>query len=203
MQKASDWDSARAAQGGDGFEQMTPGGHVVKILNAAVGEYNEREQLILSFDIDEGSDLDGFYRRQYDALKKRGDGTKILQWPINGTFKQFTRDYKDESKTNPFFKGLIQAVENSNPRYTWDWNERSLTGKYVGLIFREEEYLNNNTGEIKTTVRAFACCNAADAAEKEIPRKKEYQGPRPQVSGAAAPAGGGFTEVDDDDSLPF
>ena len=206
MQRLNDWDTTRAAMGGEGMEQVTPGGHVVKILNASIGEYNGKEQLILCFDVDEGTEFDGIFRRQFDIIKKRGDGTKIPQWPINGTFKQFTRDYNDSTKTNPYFKGLIQAVCDSNARYVWDWNERSLVGKYVGLIFREEEYATKDTGEIRTTVRAFACCPAADAPDKEPPKKKEYKGPRPQggaaTGTATAATNTGFTDVPEDD-LPF
>lgn len=203
MKPASDWSTTRAALGGES-ERISLGGHVCKILNAKVEDMNGHEQLVLCFDVDEGTEYDGIFRRQYDGIKARNSGTQIPQWPIGGTFRQFTRDYKDQGKTNPFFKGMIQAVTDSNPNYQWDWNERSLAGKYIGLVFGEEEYLDKNTGEIKKSTKARFCCAAADAPEKEAPKLRKYNGPRPQMSGASATTGGdGFTEVDDSDELPF
>lgn len=201
MQRANDWDTTRAAMSGE-TERLSLGGHVCKILHAKVEDRNGHEALVLSFDIDEGTEYDGIMRRKFDGIKARSDGMHVPQWPIDGTFSQFTRDYKDQTKTNPFFKGLIQAVCDSNPGYQWDWNERSLNGKYIGLVFGEEEYPARDTGEIRTSVRARFCCAAADAPDKEPPKRKEYNGARPQTSSAAATTGGGFTQVDDDE-LPF
>lgn len=200
MKPASDWQTTRAAMGGEG-ERISLGGHVCRILNARVEEMNGHEQLVLSFDVDEGTEYDGIFRRQFEAIKARNSGDRLPQWPIGGTFRQFTRDWQNQDKTNPFFKGLIQAVCDSNPNYTWDWSERSLTGKYIGLVFGEEEYLDKNTNEIKKSTRARFCCAAADAPDKEPPKLREYKGARPQASSAAG--GESFTEVDDDDSLPF
>lgn len=194
MRKPSDWDTTRAAQSGE-YERLSLGGHVCKIIKAQMtSDRNGHEQMELYLDIAEGTEYDGIFRRQYDQFS--GSNGK---WPNGGTFRQFTRDYSDQSKTNPYFKGLIQAVIDSNPNYVWDWNERSLTGKYIGFVFGEEEYLNNNN-EKRTAVKARFCCAAADAPEKEAPKLKELR----QSGGTATTAtqSNGFTQVDDDE-LPF
>ena len=193
MKRANDWETTRAAQGGE-VERLSLGGHVCKILSARVEAPNGHEQLVIAFDVDEGTEYDGIFRRQYDQFS--GTNSK---WPNGGTFRQFTRDYNDPNKTNPYFKGFIKAVIDSNPNYVWDWNERSLTGKYIGFVFGEEEYLNNNN-EKRTAVKARFCCAAADAPEKEAPKLKELR----QSGGTTATAtqGNGFTQVDDDE-LPF
>ncbi len=41
--------------------------------------------------------------------------------------------------TKSSFKGLTTAFEHSNPGYTWNWEETSLVGKLVGILFRNEE----------------------------------------------------------------
>lgn len=45
-------------------------------------------------------------------------------------------------KSVAFFKGMIKAIENSNPRYSFDYNNPNnvtgLIGKKVGFIFGEE-----------------------------------------------------------------
>lgn len=194
MRMAKDWDTTRSATFGES-ERLSLGGHVCKILNAKVEDTNGHEQLVLCFDIDEGTEYDGFFRRQFDGIKTRGNGISIPNWPNGGTYRQFTRDYKDQEKTNPFFKGLITAVVESNPGYAWDWNERSLAGKYIGFVFGEEEYVNRD-GEVKVTTRARYCCTAADAPDKEPPKLKELKN-RP-----AAKPSDSFVEVDDSE-LPF
>lgn len=189
MKMANDWNTTRAAMSGDG-ERLSLGGHVCRIMNARVEERAGHEVMVLSFDIDEGSEYDGFFRRQYDRFK---DSSATPQWPMGGTFSQFTRDYKDPNKTNPYFKGLIQAITDSNPNFVWNWDEKSLKGKAIGLVFGEEEYKGRD-GEIKTSTRARYCCSAESAPEKDAPKLKEYKG--------AKPAANQFTEVDDDE-LPF
>lgn len=201
MHRASDWENTRAAMVGE-REVLSLGGHVCRILNAKVEDRNGHEVLVLAFDIDEGTEYDGFFKRQFESIKANSNGITIPQWPIGGTFSQFTRDWKDQTKTNPFFKGLIQAVVDSNVHYQWDWNERSLAGKYIGLVFGEEEYMKKDTGEIKVATRARFCCSVADAPDKEPPRLREYKGQRPQTSSTEGTTNGSFTEVDDDE-LPF
>ena len=41
------------------------------------------------------------------------------------------------------FKAIIQAIEDSNPGYHWDWNESGLKGKIVGCIFQWKEWAMN------------------------------------------------------------
>ena len=40
------------------------------------------------------------------------------------------------------FAKFIKAVQESNPGYEFEGAEKSLSGKLVGLIMREEEYVN-------------------------------------------------------------
>ncbi len=47
---------------------------------------------------------------------------------------------------------IITAVEKSNPPYTFNWDENSLKGKYVGFNFGEEEYLDSK-GEVRVNVK--------------------------------------------------
>ena len=46
-------------------------------------------------------------------------------------------------------KHFTNCIEQSNAGYEWDWNEKGLIGKFVGLVLGEEEY-RNNAGEIKS-----------------------------------------------------
>ena len=189
MRKPSDWDTTRAAQSGE-YERLSLGGHVCKIIKAQMtSDRNGHEQMELYLDIAEGTEYDGFFRRQYEARK----GESSTQWPVGGIFRQYTEVYNGNGETNPYFKGMIQAIVESNSGYVWDWNERSLTGKYNGVVFGEEEYMGRD-GQIKKTTRARYVCAAVSAADKEVPKLKEYKGKRQEPEQ--------FTE-DDGDQLPF
>lgn len=197
MKPMQGWDKAHADMGGE-FERLTPGGHIVKILHAEIGQsQGGREMMIINFDIDEGSQFDGIFRRAFDRIKKGGSGKTAPRWPNGGTYYQLLEDR--DGNVNPRFKGLITAVEQSN-NYQWRWDEKSLAGQHVGLIFREEEYISNNN-ELRIAVKAIACCPAGEALEKEPPKMKKLE---PDQLNASLPqsAPQGFTEVDDSD-LPF
>ena len=187
MRKVAGYDQAVAFDGN--FERMAPGGHVCQILNAVV-QQNDRgdDMLVLLMDVREGSSYDDFYRREFDRKKSSNPNAR---WPCQ--YRQFTVT-KDGSASS-YFKGLIQAIEKSNPGYQWNWDEMTLRGKYVGMIFREEEF-ESSYGDIRTTVRPFAARSVETIRNGvEIPEKKPLTS-RPT---SAKP---GFVEVNDDD-LPF
>ena len=46
-------------------------------------------------------------------------------------------------------KGFTVAVEKSNSGYVWNFDEKSLKGKIVGLVLGEEEFVNS-VGKLRT-----------------------------------------------------
>jgi hypothetical protein len=92
-------------------------------------------------------------------------------------------------------KHFTNCIEASNTGYEWDWNEKGLIGKVVGLVLGEEEY-KNNAGEIKTklvvsqvkTVEEIENGDFKIPAPKRLPKEDELP----------------FTELNDVlDDLPF
>ena len=184
MKKPNGWENTQAVMGGEDYEVLTPGGHIVKILNAETAMSRAgKDMLVLNFEIAEGSDFDGMMQRAWKRRQK---------WPVSGTYYQLTED--QQGGANPRFKGLIKAVEESNSGYAWNWDERTLKGRQVGMIFREEEY-EANDGTVRTSVKPIAVCPALEAMDKAAPAKK-------LLERADKAAGQGFTEEKDDD-LPF
>lgn len=192
--KPKDWESAQAYTGES--EQMTPGGHVVRILSMRqkLSQKSHKPMIVIGFDIEEGSELDGFYKRKHTAKKGQNPSAKwegVIRYMLYA---------QDGVSTNGFFKGFITAVEESNPGYKWNWDERSMAGKKVGIVFREEEYRGQN-GEIRSSVKASQAKSVlAILAGVPIPEKKRL------VESAPSPApfnpSAGFTQVEDDE-LPF
>lgn len=137
------YDKAAAYDGS--VERLPAGGYICRILKAWVETtLNGSEQLALALEIAEG-DYAGYAKRQFDSRKATNPKAK---WPC--VFKQFTLG--TDGQTNPFFKGMLKSIEESNTGYVWNWQETGLANKMIGMIFREEEF-NASDGTIKTTVR--------------------------------------------------
>ncbi len=116
-------------------EALPVGGYVLRILDAKEVTYTWGSVLVLSFDICDGP-YTGYYKKNYEAQTQenkkwkgtfrmnvpKDDGTDIDEW----TARKF--------KTN------IHAIEDSNPGYAWNWDEKSLVHKYVGAVFNNKEY---------------------------------------------------------------
>lgn len=189
MNIPKNWDTTQALDGS--FEQMTPGGHVCRIIGARV-ETNDygSERIVLALDVQEGSKYDGFYGKLF---KNRQAENSSAKWPC--TFDQFT--HTRDGDASPYFKGLIKCVEESNPGYKWNWMEATLKDKMIGVIFREEEFKAQD-GSIKTIIRpAFVRSVARIREGVDVPEIKRLDG-----SKGGASAKPGFTQVQDDD-LPF
>ena len=191
----NDYDSARAYNGGGGFDALPAGGHICKIVGARTTKSrNGNDMIEVAFDIDEGGEYDGRFQERFNDLRTQRADAK---WPNGGMFR--TGILTREGKTSGFFKGLITAVEESNPGYSFKGSgcsEETLKGKTVGFNFGEEEYKGND-GNLHTAVKACYAVSAQRVRDGiEPPAKKLYK-PSPAEQMAAQ----GFTEVDE--PLPF
>lgn len=178
--------------------QLPPGAYVVKILNTKVESFDWGQRLVLQIDIAEG-DLKDFFKNQYDAQQQEdkkwkgsyrrtvptGDGSERDNWSMRS------------------FKADMNAIEDSNNGYAWDWDENSLKGKIVGALFNRKEFVNGS-GEVIT----FTQCKRLIAADNV--RSGHYKLPKDDLlkekpQEAPADNGGmpaGFAPVNDDD-IPF
>ena len=187
IKKYGDYEKTQAFDGE--YETLPLGGHICKIMGTKIDAYDWGEVLVVALDIAEG-DSAGFYQRQYNRRKETDPAAK---WP--GTFRQpIPQDNgtDKDNKTKGFFKGMISAIEKSNPGYIWNWDEKTLGGKKVGAVFGQEEYLDQN-GSVKLSTKCQSL-RSLDAIRKgvEVPPIKPLRD-RAQAAPAAY----------DDSGLPF
>lgn len=189
IQRPNDWDTAQAFTG-ENQQQLTPGGHILRVMGMKQEmSRNGKPMLVVGFDIAEGSELDGFYARLHERKKEYDANAK---WA--GTIRYMLYG-KDGTSTNGFFKGFIKALEESNPGYRWNWDERSVAGKMVGMVFGEEEYRKQD-GSIGTSVKAqMARSVQAIRDGVEVPAKKTIK-EEPQTYTPFDP-NAGYTAVED------
>lgn len=126
MKPIENWNEIQEAKT---FERLPVGGYVCAIK--AVEDVPDKQYLKIYFDIVKG-EKKGYFQNEYDR-----DTRPQKKWAQAGTF---IRSYKDSAAS--MFKGFINAVEASNKNFTWNWDEKSLVKKYVGLVIGEEEYVN-------------------------------------------------------------
>ena len=188
MKQINNFENVQATTGD--FKRPTPNGYICRITladdypfdaNTGKGDY-----LKIEYDIASGEFKD-YYTEQYNRF--------------GGDFWAATmfRSYKE--KALGMFKHFIDCVEKSNAGFVWDWDEKTLMGKFVGLVLAEEEY-ENNSGEIKTRlyvsqVKTVEQIKNGDFKVPEL-KKVKRNTPAPSVSNSE------FTVFDNaDDGLPF
>lgn len=131
MRPIENWDNVTPSYGGDGRKEV-PGGYIVKITFAE--DVKQKEYLRIEWDYTDG-EMAGTHKDCYDNFGF---------WPA-----PMFRSYKQ--KAAGMFKAFIEAVTKSNEGFEWNWDEKSLIGKWVGVVTREEEY-TSNSGELKTRI---------------------------------------------------
>ena len=125
--KSIDWNTVQEAKE---FVRPSAGGYLCKIT--AVEDVPERQYLKMEYDIASG-EFEGYWKKIYENKGFWGGS--------------FIKSYKTNAL--PFFKAFKTCVENSNPNYQFDNDEKTLIGKFIGLVLGEEEYLSQ-AGEVKT-----------------------------------------------------
>ena len=158
MKRINNWENIQESTS---FKRLTPNGYICKILK--VEDHPEKEYLKIYFDIFKGDDK-GYFKKQYD-----GDTRKEKKWPNAGTF---IRSYKDSAAS--MFKGFTNAVEKSNKGYQWNFDEKTLVNKIIGLIIADEQY-QNQKGQVRVRnyVAAVRSVETIEKGEYEVPALKE------------------------------
>ena len=158
MKRIENWENIQESTS---FKRLTPNGYIVKIFK--VEDHPDKEYLKIYFDIVKGDDK-GYFKKQYD-----GDKRKERKWPNAGTF---IRSYKDSAAS--MFKGFTNAIEKSNKGYQWNFDEKTLVNKVVGLIIADEQY-QNQKGQVRVRnyVAAVRSVETIEKGEYEIPALKE------------------------------
>ena len=212
IRKPSNWENVREFAD---RESLPLGAYVCRVKGVRIDAYDATSaQLVIQFDIAEGEYAD-FYKREFAANtipNKKFKGVLRVWLPKDDGSE------KDEW-TKSTFKGMCTAFEKSNPGYVWNWEEKSLVGRMVGILFRNEEWeYEGKTGWAVRPFRAISVDSARNGdfkIPKEKPLKKSNSGGYGgNYSGGYGEAYDGFatntsgsndfTALDDDDAqLPF
>ena len=175
MKPINNWDEVQAST--DEFKKLPPGGYICAILSAE--DVPEKEYIKIVYDIAAGEYADYY----------SDDWGKDNLWAHT-----IYRSYKESAAG--MFKAFINAIEESNKGYKWNFDEKTLKGKLIGIVLGEEEYIGND-GSVKTRLKDRSTKSVRDIEENRFrPKIKKLE--EEQGTGSSVPAG--FVESDD---LPF
>jgi len=189
MRKPDNYDNTAAASVNNPYK-LPVGAYKIIILDAAVREEFGSEKLVLRFDIADGNYKD-FYANKFKR-QKEADSQTQPKW--KGIFKQNT-----SGKSTFYFKGLIKVIEDSNPGFHFNFDESTLKGKKLGMVFAEKSFTNKQTNKEIFYVAADTPISIADleAGNFEMPNTNDKKS-----TNSAMPADMFDSNVDDAD-IPF
>lgn len=149
----------------NGYGKLPAGGYVCDILYVeATKSHKGEDMIVISVDICEGE-----YKDWFSHLYERS----MMYNPSTAKWSNGAKYYRTiEGKGLPFFKGMIKAIEESNPNFHFNvqngnWNEQDLKGMKIGCVFGEEKYIGND-GKPKSTVKIIKVRNI-NGVENEVP----------------------------------
>ena len=136
------------------FNSVVPGGYIAKIVSAT--DVPEKEYLKMELNIAEG-DYKDYYKDLSESMKF---------WGLT-----LYRSYKESALG--FFKAFKNTVEQSNDGFVYDYDEKTLEGKLVGIILGEEEYIGNDGSEkVRLKITSTKSVEDIKAGKFKIPKKK-------------------------------
>lgn len=173
-----------------------PGAYVAEIQGVKTEDSydHSREVIVLMLEITEG-DYAGQYHKVFEEQKNSfGDSVKY-----RGTLRLTPFVDGDEAWVKNRFEGNLWCIEQSNPGYQWDWDEKKLKGKKVGINVRKNIYTGQD-GTQKENTEIGQLETIADVKNGKCkPMKDRVQ----KKSSAPRTSGNEMTDVTDTVEVPF
>lgn len=184
--------------------RLPAGAYVCQVKNVrfVTGENGNSDLIEILFDITEGEQKD-FFKKQYDnntSEDKKFKGRKSIYVPKDDGSE------RDEWTKNSFAK-WVNAFEDSNEGYKWDWNENKWKGLSVGIVFGETGTVIEGREIVYTEARFPADVKkvrAGTAPQAKFVAKNGYTGNGSNNSNnGGSSSDSGWQSVAPEEELPF
>lgn len=180
--------------------QLPKGAYILKIGGAEVCENKNGQYIKISCDIAEG-EYKGFFTNDYKAQT-----VEDKKWHCNYLLNVPKDDGSEQDGwTKRRFKTVMMALEDSNPGYHFDWDEKKFKGKVIGGLFNIREYKAND-GSIRQATNLKTLCAVDDIKKGTFRMPKDDLMERPAAAPVSLPEmdADGFMKIPDTaDDLPF
>lgn len=166
MEKPKNWDNVQANTGD--YENLKLGAHEVIIKDAY--EYTGmtgNTSLKIEVDIAGNDEQKGFYQKQFD-----NNTNSDKKWP-SASCKYIS--LKEDDTCLALYKGFTTIIENSNPGYKWNFDEKTLIGKKLCGVYGLEEY-QDSEDKTKTATKLVQFRSLDKLKDIKIPKVKLLDG---------------------------
>ena len=190
----------KSERSGGSYPMLPVGAYVCEIKNVKIEGVDPDQQMVLRLEIVEG-DYTNYYTNRYNFDVQRNASQQHYGTKYKGDFRLNIPNPANTKREHPewdvsAFNNMVFCVESSNEGYKWNWDEKTLKGKKVGINVRAGTY----NGNPYTTIGKLEPVDDVRKGLCKAMRPKADSNP-PAV--AAAPADpSGFTPIDTED-LPF
>ena len=175
-----------------GYLELPPKGAYVAEIQAVrfvEGTDGQRDRIECFMEIVEGEYANRFHEVYEDQKERFGDDSAKYK----GIFRLVPPVDGDEDWRKRSFEGNLWCVQESNAGYTWDWDEKKLKGKKVGINLRKRLYTYNDKDRETVEIARFETVD--DVRNGKVkPAKDRDQREKRDSDGVS---GGEFTEVND------
>lgn len=160
MKKPDNWETTEGKQFGT-FNVLPAGGYICRILSAkeSKSKKSQEDMLVIELDIAHGEYKD-YFKNLSEKIKKH----------IYPVFRRVT-----SGSSLPFFKGDIESIEKSNNGYKFNFDEKTLIGKYVGCVFGNEEYPKDGDMKIVSKPSILCTVETIKNGKFKIPELKKFK----------------------------
>lgn len=189
INKPANYDTTEAVIGG-GSKRLPLANYICKIVQVVPTMSKKGANMLkIAYDIADG-DFTDYYMNQFKTMQERAkkEGKDAPKWPFNATHYIMTDgDFVGR------FKGFIKCLEESNPNFTFAWDET----KMAGLLF---------AGQMKSVPREYNGKTYTDVRLANIYPISEFDtmpdayAENPKDDGFT---GGGFGSTTNTDDIPF
>ncbi len=201
MRAFSGYDTAKVRKGGV-FDPLPKGAYPLKVINVIeAGNKNGGSRFDIWFDVAEGEYI-SFYQLQWADKKAAAKEGEEVKYPNDAIYRLNIPEDDSAGWMKDNFKTFVASLEDSNPGYHWDWDERKWKGLLFGGVFHVEQ--SEYEGNIYDHTRLAWVIPADDA--------RDYKGQYPKDKLINSGSGSGTGAPDDgfvnvpagiDTELPF
>jgi hypothetical protein len=164
IQRFKDYDDTKAY--GE-IQQLPKGGYELLVMGVQVENNSKGSYMKIACDISYGEYL-GFFKTDYDNQQ-----TEDKKWHCNYLLSiPNDDDSEQDGWTKRRFKTVMEAFEDSNKGYHWNWDEQTLKGKKIGGLFNIREYESNGKVRSATNLAQLVSIKTIKDGNFKLPEDK-------------------------------
>lgn len=178
-------------------EKLPAGAYVVRIIRAE----DRDNALCILFDIAEGEYKD-YFKRKLQSDQRNYPDTAKFKGVYRLWYEREGDPYAESSKSRR--KTVLKLIKDENKLnvdYTKEWDGNALKGAKAAMIFRDQEYDYNGRRGFSAQPYGLVPMEDFRNGKFTIPEPKRLKADR--RSSASDDFTSGFSDVSDDEDLPF